>query len=238
MDSRFWWSQTTGDVRAAFTSAEAGNLGLHVGDPDQALTHRREVESAIGVPPASLRFLHQVHSADVLNADTAPEDSTGDAWISTEGTPLAVMVADCLPVLFAGSGSQGKTVTAAAHAGRPGLLAGVLENTVDAMRDEGAGAITAWVGPGACGACYEMPQEVVEDLAEKRPALRSVTRWGTPALNLRAEAAAVLATREVDVVDIEGCTIEDPRLFSHRGSQHTGRPEGRLAGLIWLARQR
>ena len=148
------------------------------------------------------------------------------------------MTADCLPVLFAATrepSAQGQSeyLTAAAHAGRIGLLDGVLENTVAALRKHGAQQISAWIGPAACGACYEVPQQMVDELAADRPALASTTSWGTPALNLRAEASRVLEAEGVLVSDIFGCTIEDPALYSHRGSQQRSAAEGRIAGLIW-----
>ncbi|WP_218220177.1 polyphenol oxidase family protein [Nesterenkonia sp. Act20] len=255
--SPFWWRQSIGGgVHLAFTSVEAGNLARHVGPQQDVETHRLRLQEAMGVPAGSLRFLDQVHSAQVLDAgDLAaavpppPNDGpsvtpltedpatapTGDAWVCSDGSvPLAIMVADCLPVLLVGHldrhDPQTAPVTAAAHAGRPGLLAGVLENTVAAMRDRGAVAITAWIGPGACGSCYEIPDEMVAELAADRPALAATTSWGTSALDLRAEAEQVLAQAGVTVAPLVGCTLEDPSLFSHRRDPG----QGRFAGLIWM----
>lgn len=236
-DSPFWWHEATEDgVRVAFTSVQAGNLARHAGDQTTVSVHRRALESRMGVAAGSLRFLNQVHSPDVADAASCAEPPTADAWVSPQAAePLAILVADCLPVLFAARGDDGRLLSGGAHAGRPGLLAGVLENTVAALRARGAAAITAWIGPGACGRCYEIPAEMVDAVAADRPAIRSVTSWGTPALDLRAEAAHVLDAAGAAVVDVPGCTIEDRDLFSHRGSQQTGAPEGRLAGLVWRA---
>lgn len=234
----FWWRGEHAGVQLAFTSAAAGNLSQSVGPDGQGLANRRKLETELGLAAGRLRFLHQVHSADVLDADH-PDDAcgylTGDAWISGDGSiPIAIMVADCLPVLFTASTAAGSTVTAAAHAGRPGLLAGVMENTVAALRRADAESIAAWIGPGACGECYEVPQQMFEELTPDRPALASTTSWGTPALNLRAEATAVLESAGVVVHNAPGgCTIEETGLFSHRRSQKTGEPQGRLAGLVW-----
>lgn len=230
VDTPFWWSESTGDVHVAFTSVQAGNLGTHVGSPQDAQANRERLARTIGGAP---RFLNQIHSADVLDADSAAHGATGDAWVSTRSTPLAILVADCLPVLFAAAGKDGRPVTAAAHAGRPGLLASVLENTVAAMTQRGAGSITAWIGPGACGSCYEIPEEMVEAIAADRPAMRSRTSWGSAALDLRAEAHRVLESAGAVVIDVPGCTMEDPQLFSHRKSQQTQAPEGRMAGVVW-----
>ncbi|WP_300344881.1 polyphenol oxidase family protein [Nesterenkonia sp.] len=231
MGSPFWWGETAGELHVAFTSAAAGNLGSHVGS--DAEENRLRLQKQMGIAPGSLRFLNQVHSADVVDAEV-PGVPTGDAWISREAHPaLAVLVADCLPVLFSAVTSSGGRLTGAAHAGRPGLVAGILENTLEALRREGAEQLTAWIGPGACGSCYEVPAEMHRELTADRPALSSQTSWGTPALNLRAEAVRVLNAAGAEVVDVAGCTIEDPQLFSHRRSQRTGEPAGRIAGVIW-----
>lgn len=251
VDSLFWWHDVAagGDVHVAFTSVEAGNLARHVGteDPETITRRRRTLEEQMGVEPGSLRFLDQVHSATVLDASEHPPGAsgapTGDAWISPTGAePLAVMVADCLPVLLmgrrapsAGAGERDgadRPLTAAAHAGRVGLLGGVLENTVTALREHGAERIQAWIGPGACGSCYEVPAALRDELAVRRPALASETRWATPALDLRSEAEEVLRGLDVAIVQLAGCTIEDETLFSHRRSPG----EGRFVGLIWRAR--
>lgn len=244
MDTPFWWHEDAADgVRVAFTSVRAGNLGTHVGDPAQALENRRRLEQHLGVAQGSVRYLHQVHSSRVLDASvTEPPgpgqpDPEADAWISPNGAqPLAVMGADCPPILFAGR-TGGSVVTAAAHTGRPGLLGGVLENTLRVVRAQSPelcepGAITAWIGPGACGRCYEIPEEMVEEIAADRPAIRSRTRWGTSALDLRAEAGHILSEAGVEVVDTGGCTMEDASLFSHRRTAQQGAAPGRIAGII------
>ncbi|MBO0595111.1 laccase domain-containing protein [Nesterenkonia sp. E16_7] len=247
--SPFWWRGRAGDsVELGFTSVEAGNLAVHAGPQSQVPQDRRRLEAAMGVPKGSLRFLNQVHSAEVLDAASSALEQpagqteldpsavpTGDAWVCADGSvPLTIMVADCLPVLFYGQRAAEDPqhrvpVTAAAHAGRPGLLAGILENTVAAMQDRGAVRITAWIGPGACGACYEIPDQMVAEISPGRPAIASTTSWGTSALNLRAEAQAVLAQRGVTVEELVGCTIEDDSLFSHRRDPD----RGRFAGVIW-----
>lgn len=246
MDSPLWWHESAaGGVLVAFTSVRAGNLGTHVGEPGEAAENRLRLERHLGLRPYSVRYLRQVHSPHVLDASAVPREEVsdqdapeGDAWVSPSGAePIAVMGADCPPVLFAGRAGSG-TVTAAAHAGRPGLLGGVLENTLEAMCRHapelaGAGRITAWIGPGACGRCYEIPEDMVAEIAAERPAIRSRTSWGTSALDLRAEALRILEDAGVAVVDLKGCTIEDGSLFSHRRSSQQGTRAGRIAGIIF-----
>ncbi|GAB3188447.1 polyphenol oxidase family protein [Nesterenkonia suensis] len=242
VDSPFWWRGTAaeGRVHVAFTSVQAGNLARHVGEePEEAVTRRRRsLEAQMGVRADTLCFLEQVHSAVVHEASGHPADSgrapVGDAWISLGAAqPLAVMVADCLPVLLVGQGDgDAPLITGAAHAGRTGLLEGVLENSVTLMREHGAERVQAWVGPGACGSCYEVSATMHQELGSQRPALASQTSWGTPALDLRSEAEEVLRELRVNIAELAGCTIEDETLFSHRRAPG----QGRFVGLVWRAR--
>lgn len=230
-------------AHVAWTSAAAGSLALHVLGADETPARREveqsraAVEDAMGVERGRTFYLDQVHSADVVTADGigwgGAAGPTADASVSPDGSqPLAVLVADCLPVLFV-DGLTG--ATAAAHAGRRGLLDGVLENTVDALEAlrpagaRGAFGMKAWIGPGVCGRCYEVPEDMRAEAAARIPELHSTTSWGTPALNLPAGAQAVLRARGVAVERIDLCTLEDERVFSHR--RQPGR--GRFVGLVW-----
>jgi YfiH family protein len=234
----FWWKQQvhTG-VWAAFTDRSAGNLGLHVGDdPDAVLRRRASLEDAMSVPAGSLRFMNQVHSAVAAvipaggEADTTERATPADALVSADGAaPLAVMVADCLPVVLVGTRPDGGAATAVAHAGRRGLLDGILANTVDRLREAGSGELRAWIGPSICGACYEVPEQMQAEAVARIPQLAARTAWGTPALDLAAGARAELARLGVDVHQVAGCTREDERLYSYRRDQRTGR----FAGLVW-----
>ena len=237
----FWWQTQAGDgLTVAFTNTEAGNLALHVGDdPAMVLQRRRALEQRMGVPGGSLHFMNQVHSAAVARvSESGPAGTTAvptadaltaDAMVSPDGSaPLAVMVADCVPVVLAGRNSAG-VVTAVAHAGRRGLLDGILANTVQEMRAAGASSLRAWIGPSVCGECYEVPAAMQREAAELMPELRSTTRWGTPALDLPAGARTQLEALGVDVVRLPGCTLESGDLYSHRRSSSAGR----FAGLIW-----
>lgn len=231
-----WWREQVGDgMCVAFTDKAAGNLALHVGDSPAAVKARRSsLETELGMAPGSLRFMNQVHSANVGVATTArpapaPETEI-DALVSPQAdVPLAVMVADCLPVVFAGSAAGGGHASAVAHAGRRGLLDGVLANTVSELRAAGVSGIRAWIGPSICGRCYEVPGQMRTVSCEQWPQLHSETSWGTPALDLPAGAAAQLETLGVETRRLGGCTLEDSRLFSYRRDPQTGR----FAGLIW-----
>jgi copper oxidase (laccase) domain-containing protein len=117
----------------------------------------------------------------------------------------------------------------AVHAGRPGLVSGVVPAAVEALRELGARRLVAWVGPHVCGACYEVPAPMQADVIAVVPAAEATTSWGTPSLDLGAGIRAQLERAEVSVVDVSRCTRESPDLYSYR---RDGKAAGRIAGLI------
>lgn len=173
-----------------------------------------------------------MHGTSVAVVDGPREQAVPatDALVTTaRGLGLVVMAADCLPVLLADPAAG---VVAAAHAGRAGLAAGVLQATLGAMRSLGARDVTAVVGPAACGRCYELPEELADEVGRAVPGSRSTTRAGTPAVDLTAGAVGLLRAAGASVTAVGGCTIEQPeRLFSYRRDGRTGRH----AGVVWLA---
>ncbi|EMY36186.1 hypothetical protein D477_000410 [Arthrobacter crystallopoietes BAB-32] len=230
----FWWREQVDDgVWVAFTSRSAGNLALHVNDDPEAVHSRRKaLEAALGLVHEPLRFMNQVHSAHVGTARPS-EPTEGpdglDALVAPAGdVPLAVMVADCLPVVFAAKTPRGYA-TAVAHAGRRGLLDGILANTVKRLEAAGGSRLQAWIGPSICGRCYEVPEAMMEEAGAIMPELKARTSWGTPALDLPAGAEGQLASLGVRATRVAGCTLEEPELFSYRGDKGTGR----FAGLVW-----
>ena len=185
-----------------------------------------------GAGPARVVSLRQVHGADVLTVgDTEPPDGAeADAMVTaTPGVVLAVRAADCVPVLLA---DPDRSLVGAAHAGRRGVEAGVVPNTVRALRELGASRLIGWIGPAACGRCYEVPAAMRDDVAAAVPQTWSETSWGTPALDLVAGVRAQLRDEQVDeVVEVGECTIENSDFFSHRRQSGVA---GRQAGLIWV----
>lgn len=242
----FWWrdEREVGDwvVDLAFTDSEGGvssggyaglNLGAHVGDdPQSVATNRQRVADALGVP--DLRFMAQVHGAEVAVLDRLPAGSpapTADGQVSGEfGRSLVVLVADCTPILFY---DLEQPLVAAVHAGRPGMLAGVVPQTVRTMRDLGSGRLHAVVGPSVCSRCYEVPEKMRADAAEQVPAAYAVSWTGTPAIDVAAGVASQLRAADVAFDWIPGCTREQPRLYSHRRDSGAGR----FAGLVTLRRR-
>ncbi|MGV8976443.1 MAG: peptidoglycan editing factor PgeF [Cellulomonas sp.] len=234
-------------VRAGFTTRSGGvseppweslNLGLGVGDSSaRVLANRRLVERWAG---ARVAFASQVHGAGVLVLSEPPARSATsvgpyDALVSTSSSvAVAVLVADCVPVLLADVEAG---VVGAVHAGRRGLVAGVVQSAVDAL--VGAGARTARlravVGPSISGAAYEVPAAMRAEVAAAVPETWATTQWGTPSLDLPAGVEAVLARAGVrDVRCVEMCTTMDERFFSHRSAGRHGGSTGRFAGVIHL----
>lgn len=131
-----------------------------------------------------------------------------------------MQTADCLPVVFSAASGQ---IVAAVHAGRRGLLGGILEETAQRIRSLDGGTIDALIGPAICGRCYEVPADMADESEALIPGIRSVTSWGTPALDLPRAAASSLAARGVRVDIDERCTLEDAGLFSYRADSSCGR---------------
>jgi YfiH family protein len=213
------------------------NLAGHVGDEASAVAANRErLVAALGLTTERVAFMSQVHGRDVAVVDgpvtpEAPVPEVDALVTRTPGVALAVLVADCVPVLLS-SPSPGGTVLGVAHAGRRGVLSGVVAATVDAMRDLGARPerTSALVGPGVCGRCYEVPAAMADEIVDLVPEARASSRDGTPALDLPAAVAAQLRAAGVTDVEVDGaCTAEDPDLYSYRRDPVTGR----FAGLVW-----
>jgi YfiH family protein len=168
--------------------------------------------------------------ADPFGADLGQQGGFDALIADTAGVAVGVLVADCVPVLLADPVAG---VVAAAHAGRKGLLGGVLTTTLDAMRRRGArtSRILAGLGPSAGPCCYEVPLELRTAACAILPQLSADTTWGTPSLDLRAGCRAVLESAGVaDVRSVGGCTIEDDSLYSYRRAPVTGR----FAGVVMM----
>jgi len=236
----FDWDERHGPARLAFTSRHGGvsrapydelNLGGHVGDDVAAVeTNRGRVAEAFGVSRDCLLFMNQVHGAGVAVVDgpwsAAGEVPEVDALVTADpALALAVLVADCAPVLFVDPAAG---VVAAAHAGRAGMAAGVVHAVLDAMTRLGAvpSRMLARVGPAICGYCYEVPVHLRAEVAAAVPESVGVTRHGTPSLDVPAGVLAQLAARVPDVAWVGPCTFESARHFSFRRDRTTGRSAG------------
>lgn len=211
------------------------NLGGAVGDDPQAVRTNRELSAkALGLDPSSVVWMNQVHGRDVAVVEgpwTTGEIPCVDAVVtSRRGLALAVLTADCTPVLLADPVAG---VAGAAHAGRPGLVAGVVPAVVGAMTAQGAdpARIVARTGPSVCGRCYEVPAAMRAEVAETVPESWAETSWGTPAVDVAAGVRAQLARSGVEMDGLSHiCTLESADHFSYRRDRTTGR----LASYVWL----
>lgn len=210
------------------------NLGVHVGDDPAAVRENRARLRAF--LPSDPAWLTQVHGTRVMDAAACGEvPEAADASMATGADVVcAIQTADCLPVLFCDVAGR---VVGAAHAGWRGLSAGVLENTLAAMRAAGAGDIMAWMGPAIGPQRFEVGEEVVLAFVARNPTSTSAFQpiAAAPGKYLAdIYRLARLVLRGVGVEQVVGgglCTVSDVRRFySYRRDKTTGR----MASLIWL----
>lgn len=199
---------------------ESLNFGFHVGDDPSAVTANRAV---LG----NAQFMNQVHGNEVVVVDQVLEhEPTCDALITTtKGIYLAVMVADCIPLLLIS-----QEAVAAVHVGRAGLLNKVAVKALHHMRTLGAIKVHAVLGPSICGKCYEVPFHMQQDVIADHPRALSTTHQATPGLDLPAGLIADLTAEGVSYEASLICTKEDPLYYSHRRDN----PTGRFAGVVSL----
>lgn len=213
---------------------ESFNLGDRVGDdPAAVAANRKRLATELGLAPDHVIWMEQVHgrTAAVVDGPVAEPLEATDAVIATRpGLAVAVLTADCVPILLSDPEAG---VVAAVHAGRVGARVGVLPAALDAMREAGAqlDRVEVLLGPSVCGECYEVPADMQADVAKHLPGSASKTRKGTPGLDLRAGLWQQLAAAGVAKIGVDPrCTVEDKTLFSHRRDGTTGR----LAAITWL----
>jgi YfiH family protein len=199
---------------------ESLNLALHVGDDPSTVARNRAV---IG----DAQFMNQVHGDSVLVIDSVDAQTpTCDGLITTKpNLQLAVMVADCIPLLLVS-----KEAVGAIHVGRAGLVNRIALKAIQVMRTAGAIDIHAILGPSICGSCYEVPFEMQQEVMQEHPRAFATTRKGTPALDLPKALIADLVSVGVSYEASTICTFEDELYFSHRRQN----PTGRFAGIVSL----
>ena len=200
------------------------NLAFHVDDNVEVVAENRRQHGRIVGPT---QFMNQTHSdVVVLVEGLSPQDPNADGLVTTErGIALGVLVADCIPLLL-WSGE----VVAAVHVGRKGLLNAVALNAVRVMTSLGAKKIEGVLGPSICGKCYEVGEDVYEQVSEKYPFARALTSKGTLSLDLPMALSRELMEQGVNVTRSNICTVENPNFFSYRRDGVTGRQ----SGVVWL----
>jgi YfiH family protein len=199
---------------------ESLNLGMHVGDDPAVVDSNRE---KIG----SAQFMNQVHGNQIEVIESVSiEIPTCDGLITkSTNVSLAVMVADCIPLLLVS-----KEVVGAIHVGRAGLVNRIALKAIDLMRSLGAIEIHGVLGPSICGSCYEVPFQMQQDVIADHPRAFATTRKGTPGLDLPKALIADLVAAGITYEASTICTFEDELYFSHRRQN----PTGRFAGVVSL----
>lgn len=209
--------RTGGQSLGAFASL---NVALHVGDNAEVVAENRRL-AAMGF--GAVQYMNQVHGNRIaIIEELSDEVPTADALITgIPGITLAVMVADCIPLLL-----QSKEAVAAVHVGRKGLMNSVTPTTLEIMREMGATSITAILGPSICGRCYEVSPETYQEVVALHPTAHSQTLRGTHALDLPGALREVLRSEGVSISEEFSCTAENADLFSYRRDGVTGRQAG------------
>lgn len=208
--SYFFTDRTGGASSGRFSSL---NFATHVGD-DRA----NVIANRLTLPRT--QFMNQVHgNTVVVVSEYSDLDPTCDALITANPEiSLAVMVADCIPLLLIST-----SVVGAVHVGRAGLVNKVAVAAIDVMKDLGAGGIHAILGPSICGRCYEVPIELQQEVTAIHPDTYSTTLQSTPGLDLQAGLTAELLDQKVSFEASNICTMENRTYFSHRREAPTGR---------------
>jgi YfiH family protein len=203
------------------------NLGDHVGDDPVAVARNRDVAAqARALPaPGEWGWMEQVHGRDVvvLDGPTGADRPVADALVTrTRGLPLAVVTADCAPIALASDDA-----IAVVHAGHRGLLLGVIEAALEALRAVGHGRVRALLGPCVRASRYEFGSADLALLVDAfGPDVAARTDWGTPAFDLPAAVHIALARGGVepsDISDAAQCTSASADFFSYRRDGVTGR---------------
>lgn len=209
------------------------NLAAHVGDDERAVAANRAALATALQLPSMPCWLHQVHGTAVARFDRAAHSpAEADAGVTGHtGVVCAVLTADCLPVLFCDR--EGGCV-GAAHAGWRGLVAGVLESTVEAM-DRPADALMAWLGPAIGPSRFEVGEEVRRAFVDMQATAAVAFQPAGPGKWMAdLYALARLRLEAIGIVDVYGggeCTMSDSeRFYSYRRDGRTGR----MATLVWM----
>jgi len=221
-----------GASEGAYSSA---NMATHVGDVDADVReNRRRLFQITGL--TDIRWLKQVHGSSVAKIEPRvdPVDDQGSAlvadaqWTDSTGIGLAILSADCFPVVIA---DVRGSIVGIAHCGWRGAVCGVLESLVAAMRCRSA-SLNAWMGPGICKRCYEVGPDVVArlDARVSKNVLVAGPRRERWFLDLPGYLEILLQELGIErIFRSPSCTYQDENLYSYRRDKVTGR----VATIVW-----
>ncbi|MFA5959088.1 MAG: peptidoglycan editing factor PgeF [Tatlockia sp.] len=223
----FTTKRTTGFSEAHYAK---NNLALHVGDNrDAVIANRAALRNSCSLPNEP-EWLDQTHSTDCVLVEETANRAADAAITRVPNSVLAIMTADCLPILLCNKAGM---EVAAIHAGWRGLVNGVIENTVEKMHSKPE-QLLAWVGPAICQTCFEVGQEVLEAFQNRYGFAKTAfypqgEKWRA---NLPQLAALVLQATGVSAIyQSNQCTFENKNdFYSYRREPQTGR----IVSLIWF----
>jgi len=231
-------------VRAGYTLRLGGtrtdrylsaNMSAHVGDVETHVRENRQRLSEI-TGLADIRWLKQTHGSRVVKIGRHVDlvDDEGSApvadaqWTDTTGIGLAIVSADCFPVVIADTSGS---VVGIAHCGWRGAVSGVLESLIAEMGCRAA-TLNAWMGPGICKQCYEVGPDVVARLDSRvsKNVLEAAPRRERWLLDLPRYLEIMLQELGIErIFRTQRCTYQDENLYSYRRDKVTGR----LATMVW-----
>lgn len=235
----WWFHDRIGAVEVGITDRFGGlssgayaelNLALHTSD-DPALVQANRDILAREFSGTQVVFADQAHGDTIVDI---VDDRTflADGLITTQRErAIGVLVADCVPLVVMHDDQVGVF-----HLGRRGLMSSLLDKAIE--RFSHLHPVTAMIGPHACGSCYELSEEIVSEVESVHPHARSVTRWGTPGIDMgriirtRLESAGIAVHPTMS----NDCTIENDRFFSHRSEKLSNdeRFLGRQAAVVMI----
>lgn len=217
--SRYLFTNRQGGV--SDTPYNERNLALHVGDDrEKVLLNRAALASELGLPVTDLFFMNQSHGCEIIEIDhtsVASDIRECDAMFTrTPGKALAVLTADCAPVLL-----FGERTSAVVHVGWRGLFGGILERVLQVMATE---KFSALIGPTICGNCYEIGNDLFAQASERGYIV------GNQSLDIPRSIISILeknSGEKITEISWSGeCTMERDDYYSFRREQTTGRQAG------------
>lgn len=206
------------------------NLAFHVGDNEKNVEANRALLKKNLCLPTEPVWLEQTHTNYCVVAEEESNRAVDAVVTRRKSLPLAIMTADCLPIVLC---NQAGTEIAAIHAGWRGLVNGIVENTLAKMHSYPENLL-AWVGPAICHKCYEIGNEIEQAYVSKYPFTASTfdKNGSSRHANLPKMAELILNSLGITSVFQSGaCTFElNKKLYSYRREAQTGR----MATLIWI----
>jgi len=196
-------------------AADVWCSGADLGSMTEAANRGALARAAELPDPVGWVWLRQMHGVRIVDAADAPAaEQEADASVTTtHGRPLAIVTADCAPIVVAND-----SACAAVHAGHRGLLAGIVEASVAAVETRGTGSVRAFLGPCIRAECYEFGADALEPFIEQYGReVATTTASGRAALDIPVAVRAALARAGVsELIDSGVCTSHTPGYFSFR----------------------